>query len=94
MAYCDVPGIVPPLLGCLHVNLGWLDFLDEFLGPVGQSSRGVCCSDQENLSVRFRIFQDGQSVAEGVEAVPNAIVNGAVDIGLSKEAVHNFSGHE
>ena len=39
--YSDISGIIPPVLGGLHINRSRLHLLNQFLGAIGQSCGGV-----------------------------------------------------
>lgn len=40
-------GIIPPILSGLYVKRGWFNLLNQLSCSVGESGRGVCCSNQE-----------------------------------------------
>ena len=87
-------GLMPPFLGSLNINSGRFDLLNEFFCAIGKSGGRVGGPDQKEFSIVFGVFQDWKGVGKWIAAVSNAVGDWAVDIGLPKETMDDFGGHE
>lgn len=85
--YSGVFGIVPPVLGGLDVDGGGVDVFDEFFGAVGEGGGGIGGSDEIQFAVGIGVFEDGESVFEGIEPVANSVADIAVEVGLPDPSV-------
>lgn len=64
-------GSVGPGFGGLHIDGIRLDFVDEVLGSVGQSSGGVSGTDQVEFSVGGWVLENLEGVFKGAGSGPN-----------------------
>ena len=85
--YSGVFGIVPPVLGGLDVDGGGVEVFDEFFGAVGEGGGRICGSNEIQFAVGIGVFEDGESVFEGIEPVADSVGDIAVEVGLPDPSV-------
>ena len=85
--YSGVFSIVPPVLGGLDVYGGGVEVFDEFFCSVGEGGGGIGSSDEIQFAVGIGVFEDGESVFEGIEPVTDSVGDIAVKVGLPDPSV-------
>jgi hypothetical protein len=76
-------GIVPPDRRGLDVDIGGLDFLDEFFCSISESVGGVSGSNKIQFSTFEGILEYSECVFKGIISVSNSIVDTTINIRLS-----------
>lgn len=78
---------VPPLITSLHVNVIRLQFLNKFLGALGEHRTLIACANKVDILSIETFSQMNQSRLEACFSVTNTVTNIALEVSTAFEDV-------